>query len=149
MGMCAQFFEMAVRNGGDNLTEDHKEKVKLFIDTMRFYSRRDVDKTQAEDKHLFKVDEIMELGQKFGMNVTFYSNRNFENFSGSASSDSENDSEQFYLFFSNYLKYCMSFDEDLLNLFSKHMRHYFDFIHDISANNSGPYMDGIFVCVKK
>jgi len=147
MGAMAQFLPAVVQNEGGRLTDAQAASVKLFVDSMCFYARRDLDKSAAEDKHLFRVDELTKIGAACGLDVEFWPNLSYENFAveGWAQPDQAN----FQSFFYNYLKYCMSFDEALMQIFQKHFAKYCKFVNDISANGAGPYMHGVFLCRKR
>jgi len=147
MGAMAQFLPAVAKADGVCLTGMQVRQIKLFTDTMRFYARRDVDKSQAEDKHLFRVDEMIKLGMQCGLEVAFLSNCHYEQFSGKTTWPANN-GHDFTAFFHNYLKDCMSFDEELIALFDKYMTPYCKYIEDLSGNDNGPYMQGIFCCLK-
>ncbi|MFZ8236478.1 hypothetical protein ACO1KW_14865, partial [Staphylococcus aureus] len=51
-------------------------------------------------------------------------------------------------FFFDYLKYWMSFDDELVGLFREHFAPYCQYVKDISANGNGPHLYGVFVCKK-
>jgi 2-polyprenyl-3-methyl-5-hydroxy-6-metoxy-1,4-benzoquinol methylase len=146
MGVMAQFFPIILEKKSIKISDKQKEQIQLFIDTMKFYARRDIDKSVAEDKHLFKVDEITSMATEFGLKTEFYPNTNFENFNEANHKLSQDYFKKFYI---DYLKYCMSFDSELLNLFEEHFVEFCTFIEDISGNNGCPYLDGVFVCQKK
>ena len=147
MGAMAQFLPAVARADGVRLTEEQTNKLTLFTDTMRFYARRDVDKSQGEDKHLFRVDEMMHLGRQCGMEVTFVSNCSYEKFSGVTSWPLSN-GHNFTKFFQDYLKYHMAFDEALVRLFDRYLAPYCKYIEELSAKDNGPYMAGVFCCRK-
>lgn len=146
MGAMAQFIPMAIEHSGITLSSEQANKVRQFIDTMRFYARRDVDKSAAEDKHLFRVDEILKICAEAGLSVDFIPNTSYEYF---ASPDRDKQVRfSFYSFFHDYLKFCMSFDPELMGLFEKYFRYYCGFVEDLCAASAAPYMSGIFVCRK-
>jgi len=147
MGAIAQFLPAVARADGVRLTEEQTNKLTLFTDTMRYYARRDVDKSQAEDKHLFRVDEIIHLGMQCGMEVAFVSNYHYEQFSGVTNWPICN-GHNFTRFFHDYLKNCMGFDEALVRLFDHYLAPYCKYIEDLSGNDNGPYMHGLFCCRK-
>jgi hypothetical protein len=146
MGAIAQFIPLALRQAGVEISDDHAGRIQLFIDTMKFYSRRDLDKLAAEDKHLFRVDEIMETCASAGLSSRFFPNMTFEHYSQPL--DQREKSHSFYSFFYNYLKYCMSFDQQLMGLIDEHFRSYCMRIEDMAHTNI-PYMHGVFMCRKQ
>lgn len=146
MGALAQFFPAVMAGLGRPLTAEQTAKVQFFVDTMRFYARRDVDKSTAEDKHLFRVDELMRTGATAGLSVEFCSNLTFGHFDSPP--DAMPAPHNFQDFFFDYLKYCMSFDDELVGLFREHFAPYCQYVKDISANGNGPHLYGVFVCKK-
>lgn len=169
MGAMIQFLPTAARAAGKPLTEKQLEQVDLFIRTMAFYARRDLDKRQAEDKHLFRVDELMRTGAECGLSVEFRANRSYEAF---AEPESPRDSFVSYMrklvtspfeppekkreglawyrrFMRSYAKYCMSWDDGLVAAFDEFMPHYCRYVEDASMGGSGPYLHGVFLCRKR
>ena len=109
-----------------------------------------VDKTKAEDKHLFRVDELMRTGAACGLDVEFHANRTYETFVNElAGTDAGAVRDRYLQFFRNYARYCMSWDAGLMAGFEKHMPAYCGFVADASAGGAGPYMHGVFVCRKR
>jgi ubiquinone/menaquinone biosynthesis C-methylase UbiE len=143
MGAMAQFMPAVLGQAGVKMTEGQQKQVQLFVDTMQFYARRDMDKSQAEDKHLFKIDELMRWSLAGGLAGEFVANRTFEEIEPTGPAAVSHHS--FTGFFGEYLKYCMSFEQPLVDLFKKHMTPYCKYIEDLSANNNGPYMHGLFL----
>src|SRR6202008_2350848 len=89
-----------------------------FLDTMAFYVRRDVDKTQCEDKHVFRAEELVTLCQEKGMAAKFYPNVNTEQF---ATTPPNLNVVPFGRWFHDYTKYCMSWNESMMQLFQRHL----------------------------
>jgi hypothetical protein len=147
MGAMAQFLPLVLEKMEGKISARHIEQVRLFTDAMSFYARRDIDKAGAEDKHLFRVDEIMKSCASAGLEAEFFPNRAFERFYDPAMSPVGGD--DFFAFFRDYLKYCMSFDEKLVELFERHFRKYCRFVEVLSEGGGGPYMHGVFLCRKR
>jgi hypothetical protein len=80
-------------------TDKERENIQLFLDTMTFYLRRDIDKSQGEDKYAFWQSEFTNMARRNGAWLDYYSE--------SIAADPTQE-----LF--DYLKYCMSFPEELL-----------------------------------
>ena len=146
MGAMAQFIPLVIERSGINLSDAQRDQIKRFIDTMKFYARRDLDKSTAEDKHLFRVDEIMKISSSAGLSVEFLPNAAYDRYALTA--EKRQGPFSFYAFFHDYLKYCMSFDPELTGLFDTHFRNYCGFVEELSASSSPPYMHGVFVCRK-
>ena len=146
MGAMAQFIPLVVARDGVVLSEKHRQQIQLFIDAMRFYARRDVDKSQAEDKHIFRVDEIARTGREAGLAVDFLANTVYEECAAGLPATPKPCS--FSDFFRDYLKYCMSFDAELVAVFEKHFRPFCELVEGLAMAGNGPYMHGVFVCRK-
>lgn len=144
MGAMAQFLPLVLGEKGIKLNKAQVAQLDGFVKTMQFYARRDVDKSEAEDKHLFRVDEIMKICSLNGLEAEFIPNLTYEDFS--EPEQTENRQISFYAFFHDYLKYCMSFDAALMEHFNKYFRSYCSFIEELSLKANGPYMHGVFVC---
>ena len=117
------------------------------MDTIRFYARRDVDKAAAEDKHLFRVDELMQLGGRCGLDVRFLPNTVFEECVDGIPPARRPGS--FFTFFRDYLRYCMAFDPELVGLFSEQFERHCELVEGLSRTGDGPYLHGTFVCRKR
>ena len=146
MGTMAQFIPCVIEKAGGKLSKRHLKQINLFIDTMRSYARRDLDKTDFEDKHLFRADEIMNIGVSAGFAVEFLPNMTFERYFEFG--EFSDNFFSFHDFFRDYLKYCMNFDKELIKVFEQNFQHYNQFIEDISANNNAPHCHGVFLCRK-
>jgi len=143
MGALAQFIPLVLKNSGVRVSENHESQVGTFVNAMKFYARRDLDKKDAEDKHLFKPDELINIGQSAGFSVEFIANTGFA--ACNESGEFSNDYFSFHQFFREYLKYCMSFDEELIDLFERHFQPYNKFIEEISAKRNAPYCYSVFL----
>ena len=53
----------------------------------------------------------------------------------------------FAAFFVDYLKYCMSFDDELIGLVDTHFRRYCLWV-DALGEDALPYLHGVFLCRK-
>jgi ubiquinone/menaquinone biosynthesis C-methylase UbiE len=146
MGAMVQFLPRVAEAAGQKLSPEQLRSVALFADTMKYYARRDVDKTKAEDKHLFRVDELMKIGDSCGLSTEFHANTAYESYQEPGSRPAP---DAFLPFFRNYAKYCMSWDETLMRLFDQHLLPYCALVEEASAGGSGPYLHGVFVCRKR
>jgi ubiquinone/menaquinone biosynthesis C-methylase UbiE len=145
MGAIAQFIPLVLEKRGISLRKSQLQKITNFVETMSFYARQDIDKTKAEDKHLFQVDEIMALGYDRGIKVQFYANCPFEVFAEPALASTK---DKFRAFFMNYLRYGMSFDIALVELIDQHFGEYCDFINNETFQDNSPRLHGIFIGIK-
>lgn len=147
MGAMVQFLPAAARAKGIELTSEQAAQVEMFVRSMAFYARRDVDKTTAEDKHLFRVDELMDWGAQRGLEVRFMANRTYDEFL--TPEGSRGASAGFLPFLRGYAKYCMSWSDDLMRVFDEVMPPYCAYIEEASLGGSAPYLHGVFVCRKR
>lgn len=144
MGALIQFLPAVAAGAGESLTTAQRSKVDDFANAMAFYSRRDVDKSQAEDKHLFRADEVMVMGRRHGFEVNFDPNISFE-FADLTPTPAR---RAFSHSFRSYARYCMSWDESMMSLFDRHIAPYSKLIDTASGGSSGPHLDGVFICRK-
>jgi ubiquinone/menaquinone biosynthesis C-methylase UbiE len=146
MGALAQFLPLCAERAGRALTPEQQGHVTRFVNSMKFYSRRDVDKSRAEDKHLFRVDELMRWGASCGLGVEFLPNMAYEYYSFPEVNRPGPDA--FTPFFRGYARYCMSWDEGLMRLFDELLTPYCAYIEDIKGPGGPPYLHGVFLCRK-
>jgi ubiquinone/menaquinone biosynthesis C-methylase UbiE len=145
MGVMAQFLPALAKAEGMPLRPEQISQVEMFSETMAYYARRDLDKTAAEDKHLFRVDEVMKIGERCGLTVDFLPNMTYEMFS---LQPKYRTAEDFTSFFRGYAKYCMGWGDELMLLFDRLMSYHCRLVERASRGWSGPYMHGVFVCQK-
>jgi SAM-dependent methyltransferase len=146
MGAIAQSIPQAFRAGGTTLPLDWQEQLQNFGDTMRFYCRRDLDKSSSEDKHLFRVHEIAEIGNRHGLRQRYFGNAAFADFDGRFEPYSR---LQFSKFFIDYLRYCMSFDPEFVKQISIHLETQLAYVDDCYASHAGPLFRGVFLLTKE
>lgn len=146
MGAMAQFLPELAKAGGIELSPEQRQKVELFSNSMAFYARRDLDKTQAEDKHLFRVDDIMSIGARHGLSTEFLPNTVYEAFESPARSHAP---DAFGPFFRGYAKFCMAWDDELMKLFDAYLAPKCRYVEEASRGGSGPYLHGVFICTKR
>lgn len=150
MGTLVQFLPALARsadNGTRPLTEHQEFKVAEFASSMEYYARRDLDKTLAEDKHLFRVDELMKMGDNCGLSTEFLPNMVYEAFTAPPGHRRGPDTST--AFFRSYAQYCMGWDEPLMQRFDEHLAPYCQYVERATMGGSGPYLHGIFICRKR
>jgi len=144
MGAVGQTIAPALAAAGVEVPPAWKEKLASFTDTIRFYCRRDIDKTTAEDKHLFNPHEMADLGEAHGLRLRFLANATFSDYAPPYQSEFVS----FSVFFMNYLKYCMLFDEEFLKLIRRHLRTQLRYIDDCYRSHTGPAITGVYLLRK-
>ncbi len=130
-----------------DLTSKHSKfaKLQLLIDTMKAASRRDMDKSTWEDKHLFRVSDITQWGRNAHLDVEFIANRDFNEFA--------DDAVQRYFsyrkFVFDYLSKCMNFGDQFAVDFESDLGPIFDYLDQVASNNNAPEFHGIFLYRKR
>jgi len=143
MGALAQFMPSLGSTADRPMTDSQRIQVSQFTKTMQFYIRQDLDKSNAEDKHVFRVDELMAWANGAGLTLKFIPNVTFEHFAYPPWLRPAPD--RFRMFFYDYLKYCMSFDDALMARFDEHLGPYCDWLDKLCEAGSPPYLHGVFL----
>jgi len=144
MGALAGFLPALA---GGALSEDQNRTVKVFTDAMRFYARPDVDKTDSEDKHVFRQAELQRAGTACGLDVELLPNVTYDDCA--AGLPSTRKPRSFLSFFRDYLKFCMSWNDALMALVETKLLPYCEDLELLAQQGAGPEMHGVFVCRKR
>ncbi|MSU45587.1 MAG: class I SAM-dependent methyltransferase [Lacunisphaera sp.] len=144
MAVAAQAIAPVLHAAGVELLPEWQKQLNVFAETVKFYCRRDLDKSAAEDKHLFRVHELSDLGYEYGLHLRYFPNATFSDYAPPYLPAFEN----FSVFFLNYLKYCMMFDEKFLKLIKRHLKPQFKYINDCYCRHVGPAITGVFLLKK-
>lgn len=136
LGLIAKYLQKSTSD------KEILKDLRLLSDTMRFYCRNDVDKSQAEDKHTFRLNDILNAANRAELGLKFFPNRSFEDFTGEPS--------QFYYskFAESYLKYCMSFSDKTVTYFMTNASDVLEYIAEISGTERAPESSGVFVLTR-
>ncbi len=141
MAAVGQTIAPVLQSAGVKLRPAWKQQLKVFADTVKFYCRRDIDKTTAEDKHLFSPSELADLGAQHGLQLRFLPNATFGDYAPPLLPEFET----FSVFFLNYLQYCMLFDADFLKLIRRHLKPQLKYIDNCYRSHVGPTITGVFL----
>ena len=133
MGALASLLPVIAESAGSPLTKQQQHSIQLFLDTMIFYTRRDIDKSAGEDKHAFRFDLLSQLAHRNGLTLRFVPD------------ETEGSFERSFL---DYLKYCMSFDDELVATAARHLKPALKFIKAGAAGTIPPSIVGQFICEK-
>jgi len=144
MAVVGQAIAPTLQAAGVELKPAWKKQLKGFTDTVKFYCRRDQDKATAEDKHLFTPHTMADFGAGHGLSLRFFPNATFSDYAP----PEQPEFESFSVFFLNYLKYCMMFDEDFLKQIRRHMKAQMKYIDDCYRSHVGPTITGVFLLQK-
>lgn len=120
-------------------------KLQQLIDTMKAASRRDMDKSTCEDKHLFGVSDITQWGRNADLDVEFIANRDFNEFADNAVQ--RHFSYRKFVF--DYLSKCMNFGDQFAVDFESDLGPIFDYLDQVASNNNAPEFHGIFLYRKR
>jgi ubiquinone/menaquinone biosynthesis C-methylase UbiE len=145
MGAITQYLPAVFRSQGIAVSEKHLADIQLFADAMIYYARRDLDKSAAEDKHLFRPEELGRICRKCNMDLEFFSNRSFSDIRERHTPLPEDYFEKFYY---NYAKYALSWDGELLDLLDRHARGYLKYFSPLAKCGGMPPTYGAFLCKK-
>jgi len=140
MGMLAH---VAVQTHNGAMSPEQCARFQAMADCMTFYHRRDIDKANSEDKHLFNPHEMIVWSRRHDIEMDFYPNAHFAAFhNGMIPKDRV---FNFTLYFRNHLKYCMNFDDELLALYDTHVAPFAAYMDVAAQGGGGPFMEGVFI----
>ena len=144
MGAIGQSIAPVLQAAGVELLPAWKKQLATFLETIKFYCRHDLDKATAEDKHLFNPHEMADVGAAHGLQLRFFPNATFADYAPPF----EPEFVSFSIFFLNYLKFCILFDEDLLKAIRRHLKPQMKYVDDCYRNHVGPAITGVFLLKK-
>ena len=96
--VMAMFSELAVAKKV-HLDAEDRESISIFVRTIEFYLRRDIDKSQGEDKYAFWQHEMLDMASRNHAVVAFRS---------------ENEATDLVVQLLHYCRYCMGFSSSLV-----------------------------------
>lgn len=117
-----------------------RAQVQRFVETIEFYTRSDLDKSHAEDKHLFRVSDVMRAGRAHGLQVDFFPNAGYDTL---ARAKPANDFE--FEFFHN-LRTNFGFGEGIVDIARKELAPQLALLRRVSDGGGGPFTKGVFAC---
>jgi len=120
-------------------------KLQLLVDTMKAASRRDLDKSTWEDKHLFRVSDITQWGHNADLDVEFIANRDFNEFADEANQTCFS----YRKFVFAYLSKCMNFGDQFALDFESDLGTSFDYLDQVASKNNAPEFHGIVLYRKR
>ncbi|MEO7597409.1 MAG: class I SAM-dependent methyltransferase [Opitutus sp.] len=147
MGAITKCILPAFAAAGVEIQAGWREKIDLMAETMKFYCRRDVEKSAAEDKHLFRVHELADLASSCGLRLRYFPNAAYPDFCDPGVPPGSN--VRFSVFFPNYLRYCMGFPLPLVDLVTEHLQPQIEYVDACYPSHPGPLFTGVFLFVKE
>ena len=147
MSVLAQFLPAILDRDGIELNRQQLDQIDLLIRSTQFYSRRDIDKSQAEDKHLFRTEELMAVCHANGLDFCAFPNTSLS----SCDDDGQccNADFSFHKYFIGYLRFCMAFEDKLTDLFDRHLEPFTRIIDSMSPEKNFPHCCNVFVARKR
>lgn len=115
-----------------------EEQAKRFVDTIAFYARRDVDKSAAEDKHLFRPAEVIAAGRRHGLQVEFFPNAGYDTL-GAQPLD-------FEVEFIHNLRTNFGFGEPIVEAVRSHLAPQLALLRHLGPGGGQPVTKGVFAC---
>lgn len=144
MAAVAQSIAPVLQNAGVELRPAWKNQLRIFAETVRFYCRRDLNKKNDEDKHLFRVHELSDIGHAHGLHLRYFANATFSDYAPPFLPEFES----FSVFFLDYLQFCMVFDAEFLKQIRRHLKPQLKYIDDCYRSHVGPTITGVFLLKK-
>jgi ubiquinone/menaquinone biosynthesis C-methylase UbiE len=145
MGAVAQFLPLVAEASGTPLTSRQRQQIDYFVQTMQFQVRRDVDKSQAEDKHAFRPHEVIRAGDRAGLEMDFRPNGDFVHWAPGAPLPKRDGAFSFAGMLRDYLKYCMNYGDTFTSLLQGAFAPYLELAESLSRNGDGPAVTGVFI----
>lgn len=133
---------------GVTSTATQLEQNDRFCRAIEFYSRRDVDKTNAEDKHLLRADEMVELGRRSGFDVRAHGNCSYAGLHFPRPEDRVT-ADMFSRHFRGYLENVIGFGAEFGELWDRTLSDTAAFVDRCAAGGTGPHYLATFVCRKR
>jgi SAM-dependent methyltransferase len=121
---------------------DIQRDLNVLINAMSFYCRIDLDKSSAEDKHVFRLNNVLVAANRAELSLKFFPNKSFEDFAG------EPNLFDFSYFAKSYLEFCMSFKEKTVGFFMEKANDVLQYIKETSGANNAPECSGVFVLAR-
>ncbi len=122
---------------------DIQKDLSVLVDAMSFYCRMDVDKCLAEDKHVFRLNNILSVANRAGLTLQFFPNKAYEDFAGNPSLF------DYSYFVKSYLGYCMSFKHKTVEFYMEKAAEVLQYIKETSGANNAPECFGFFVLTRR
>ncbi len=147
MAALCRLLPAAAVKAGVAPTDSQLEQNDLFCRTIEFYARRDVDKTQAEDKHLFRADEIIDMGRRAGFEVHAFPNCSFDYWNQPAG-QRRLPTDYFSRSFRGYLEHVIGFGAAFGELWAQTIGEAAAFVDRCASGGTGPHYLTTFLCRK-
>lgn len=124
------------------------EQNDVFCRAIEFYARRDVDKTLAEDKHLFGIGEMIEMGRRAGFEVQAFPNCSFD-FWNQPEEGRRHADDFFSRSFRGYLEHVIGFGPEFGELWEQTLGKTSAFVDRCALGGTAPHHFATFICHKR
>jgi hypothetical protein len=124
------------------------EQNDVFCRAIEFYARRDVDKSSAEDKHLFGIGEMIEMGQRAGFEVRAFPNCSFD-FWNQPEEGRRHADDFFSRCFRGYLEHVIGFGPEFGELWEQTLGETSAFVDRCALGGTAPHHYATFICHKR
>ena len=144
MGTVTRAIPAAFKAAGVAMKPEWTDKLNELADAVKFYCLRDLDKTNAEDKHVFAPHGLAEMGAKYGLRLKFYPTAAFRDFAPPY----VHSFHCFSNFYFIYLQFCMRMEVEFVDLVRVHLKELLNYIDECHRSHPGPEITGVFVFKK-
>ena len=148
MTAVAKFIPLVAAEAGSPLTDLQNQQLAWFLKSMEFLIRRDVDKSHAEDRHLFRPHDLGAMADEVGMSMHFLPSADVRTWAPGAQRPSSG-RFSFADTMRDYLKHCMNFGDSFTRLFDGPLKPYLAQLEELSLGGDGSPISGIFVFRKR
>ena len=147
MGALAQFIPVVAAARGHALMPQDLERIDKFVRSMLWYADRRIDKVTAEDKHVFRPDQVLQSADRAGLSGEFLPNHSFGNFAHTPFEMPRLQGFGWYMF--DYLEKAMQFPPELVSYARDVFLPYCEILDELTRSHCGPYLTGVFFCRKR
>lgn len=144
MGTVARMIPTAFKAAGVTMKPEWSAKLEEMTDAVKFYALRDLEKVNAEDKHLFNPHELAEFGARHGLRLKFYPTSAYRDFAPQGGHSFHSFSHFFFI----YIQFCMRFDPEFVELVRVHLKELVTYVDECYRSHKGPEITGVFVFKK-
>lgn len=144
MAAVAQSIPNALKAAGIAMEPAWTAKLDEFTSAVQYYCNRDLDKTHAEDKHLFSTHELSALGTRHNLALQFFPTATFRDFAPPFVPEFH----CFSRFFLIYLEFCMRFEPAFMEQIRRHLMPQLTYIDECYRAHRGPAITGVFLLKK-
>ena len=121
-----------------------RRELEIFARTTFFYASTDVDKSSAEDKHVFPAPRLLQVCQEAGLEPNLYPNQGFD----AVLDPSKPGPDYFRVEFRHNLAVNFGFGADTLKMFDRHLAPVCEDLSVIDPRRAGPVVKAVVIARK-